>query len=76
MRFNFQVINLNAPLYLCSLASSEQIKSLGCSLNMMVSMFVPSGKKDNEDLAILFTNRAAAHLKDGNCGECVKDCTM
>uniref|UniRef100_A0A3Q3XF80 Uncharacterized protein n=1 Tax=Mola mola TaxID=94237 RepID=A0A3Q3XF80_MOLML len=33
-----------------------------------------SSKKSPDDLAILYTNRAAGYLKDGNCGECVKDC--
>ncbi|XP_017284715.1 mitochondrial import receptor subunit TOM34 [Kryptolebias marmoratus] len=33
-----------------------------------------SGKKNTEDLAILYSNRAASYLKDGNCAECVKDC--
>uniref|UniRef100_A0A669BVI2 Translocase of outer mitochondrial membrane 34 n=1 Tax=Oreochromis niloticus TaxID=8128 RepID=A0A669BVI2_ORENI len=31
---------------------------------------------DYKDLAILYSNRAASYLKDGNCGECVKDCNM
>ncbi|XP_010901460.2 mitochondrial import receptor subunit TOM34 [Esox lucius] len=35
-----------------------------------------SGKKNPEDLSILYSNRAASYLKDGNCGECVKDCTV
>ncbi|XP_041638620.1 mitochondrial import receptor subunit TOM34 [Cheilinus undulatus] len=33
-----------------------------------------SSKKNPEDLGILYSNRAASYLKDGNCGECVKDC--
>uniref|UniRef100_A0A8C8H8K0 Translocase of outer mitochondrial membrane 34 n=2 Tax=Oncorhynchus tshawytscha TaxID=74940 RepID=A0A8C8H8K0_ONCTS len=35
-----------------------------------------SGKKNPEDLSILYSNRAASYLKDGNCWECVKDCTV
>ncbi|XP_034534295.1 mitochondrial import receptor subunit TOM34 [Notolabrus celidotus] len=35
-----------------------------------------SGTKSPEDLSILYSNRAASYLKDGNCGECVKDCNM
>ncbi|XP_035518737.1 mitochondrial import receptor subunit TOM34 [Morone saxatilis] len=34
------------------------------------------GKKNPEDLGILYSNRAASYLKDGNCAECVKDCNM
>ncbi|XP_049895385.1 mitochondrial import receptor subunit TOM34 [Epinephelus moara] len=33
-----------------------------------------SNKKNPEDLGILYSNRAASYLKDGNCAECVKDC--
>lgn len=35
-----------------------------------------SGNKSPEDLSILYSNRAASYLKDGNCNECVKDCNM
>ncbi|XP_058486617.1 mitochondrial import receptor subunit TOM34 [Solea solea] len=35
-----------------------------------------SSKKNPEDLAILYTNRAASNLKSGHCGECVKDCNI
>uniref|UniRef100_H3B7U3 Sperm associated antigen 1 n=1 Tax=Latimeria chalumnae TaxID=7897 RepID=H3B7U3_LATCH len=34
-----------------------------------------SGIDSPEDLCILFSNRAACHLKDGNCTECIQDCT-
>ncbi|XP_051568922.1 mitochondrial import receptor subunit TOM34-like [Myxocyprinus asiaticus] len=34
-----------------------------------------SGQKNKEDLAILYSNRAASYLKDGNCSECIKDCS-
>ncbi|XP_041834980.1 mitochondrial import receptor subunit TOM34 [Melanotaenia boesemani] len=33
-------------------------------------------KKNPEDLGILYSNRAASYLKDGNCADCVKDCDM
>lgn len=31
-------------------------------------------QRNPEDLAILYSNRAASYLKEGNCSECVKDC--
>ncbi|XP_072288343.1 mitochondrial import receptor subunit TOM34 [Eucyclogobius newberryi] len=34
-----------------------------------------AAQKNPEDLGILYSNRAASYLKDGNCSECVKDCT-
>ncbi|XP_053288462.1 mitochondrial import receptor subunit TOM34 [Pleuronectes platessa] len=35
-----------------------------------------ASEKKPEDLAILYSNRAASYLKEGNCAECVKDCNM
>ncbi|XP_019605226.1 mitochondrial import receptor subunit TOM34 [Rhinolophus sinicus] len=33
------------------------------------------GSSDPEEESVLYSNRAACHLKDGNCGDCIKDCT-
>ncbi|XP_073406550.1 sperm-associated antigen 1 [Dendrobates tinctorius] len=33
-----------------------------------------TGSGDAEELAILYSNRAACQLKDGNCAECIEDC--
>lgn len=30
---------------------------------------------DPEEESVLYSNRAACHLKDGNCADCIKDCT-
>ncbi|KAM6927744.1 mitochondrial import receptor subunit TOM34 [Xenentodon cancila] len=35
-----------------------------------------NSKKNPEDLGVLYSNRAASYLKDGNCAECLKDCNM
>ncbi|XP_043098799.1 mitochondrial import receptor subunit TOM34 [Puntigrus tetrazona] len=40
-----------------------------------IQLLVKSGQKNKEDLGILYSNRAASYLKDGNCNECIKDCT-
>ncbi|XP_076004554.1 sperm-associated antigen 1 [Genypterus blacodes] len=37
--------------------------------------FTDSGIDSPEDLCILYSNRAACYLKDGNCQECILDCT-
>ncbi|GCC29023.1 hypothetical protein chiPu_0007459 [Chiloscyllium punctatum] len=34
-----------------------------------------SGVESPQELSILHSNRAACYLKDGNCTECIKDCT-
>lgn len=40
-----------------------------------IGVLEKSGQKKPEDLGILYSNRAASYLKDGNCNECIKDCT-
>ncbi|KAF1387397.1 hypothetical protein PFLUV_G00078270 [Perca fluviatilis] len=37
--------------------------------------FIDSGIDSPEDLCILYSNRAACYLKDGNSQECIQDCT-
>ncbi|RVE67025.1 hypothetical protein OJAV_G00113220 [Oryzias javanicus] len=34
-----------------------------------------AGVDSPEDLCILYSNRAACYLKDGNCADCIQDCT-
>ncbi|XP_060798379.1 sperm-associated antigen 1A [Neoarius graeffei] len=34
-----------------------------------------AGIDSPEDLCILYSNRAACYLKDGNCTDCIQDCT-
>ncbi|XP_066558162.1 mitochondrial import receptor subunit TOM34 [Amia ocellicauda] len=41
-----------------------------------IKLHEKSGKKNPEELSILYSNRAASYLKDGNCAECVKDCSV
>nr|XP_015213682.1 PREDICTED: sperm-associated antigen 1 isoform X1 [Lepisosteus oculatus] len=36
--------------------------------------FIEAGIDSAEDLSILYSNRAACHLKDGNSLECIQDC--
>ncbi|XP_008014534.1 mitochondrial import receptor subunit TOM34 [Chlorocebus sabaeus] len=38
-------------------------------------MLQAQGSSDPEEESVLFSNRAACHLKDGNCRDCIKDCT-
>ncbi|KAI9537310.1 hypothetical protein NQZ68_026440 [Dissostichus eleginoides] len=40
-----------------------------------IQRFTDSGMNSPEDLCILYSNRAACYLKDGNCQECIQDCT-
>ncbi|KAM7126898.1 mitochondrial import receptor subunit TOM34 [Molossus nigricans] len=34
------------------------------------------GSSDPKEESVLYSNRAACHLKDGNCRDCIKDCTL
>ncbi|XP_061086931.1 sperm-associated antigen 1A [Conger conger] len=40
-----------------------------------ITGFTDSGIDSPEDLSILYSNRAACYLKDGNSTECIQDCT-
>ncbi|XP_049725810.1 mitochondrial import receptor subunit TOM34 isoform X1 [Elephas maximus indicus] len=35
-----------------------------------------AGSSDPEEESVLYSNRAACHLKNGNCSDCIKDCTL
>lgn len=37
--------------------------------------YTDSGLDSPDDLCILYSNRAACYLKDGNCQDCIQDCT-
>ncbi|XP_037668061.1 mitochondrial import receptor subunit TOM34 isoform X1 [Choloepus didactylus] len=39
------------------------------------SLQARAGSSDPEEESVLYSNRAACHLKDGNCTDCIKDCT-
>ncbi|KAF5901754.1 mitochondrial import receptor subunit TOM34, partial [Clarias magur] len=41
-----------------------------------IEVLKKQGQKNQEDLAILYSNRAASYLKVGNCSECIKDCSV
>ncbi|KFP07678.1 Sperm-associated antigen 1, partial [Calypte anna] len=36
--------------------------------------YVTGREQSPEDLSILYSNRAACHLKEGNCSDCIQDC--
>ncbi|KAJ8400870.1 hypothetical protein AAFF_G00392240 [Aldrovandia affinis] len=54
---------------------SGQYGEAACLYTQAIQLLEKSGKKNQEDLGVLYSNRAASYLKDGNCAGCVKDCT-
>lgn len=56
---------------------SEMIKGLHQDLTFnFIALLCSSAGMDNpEDLCILYSNRAACYLKDGNSTDCIQDCT-
>ncbi|XP_062963469.1 mitochondrial import receptor subunit TOM34 isoform X1 [Cynocephalus volans] len=41
-----------------------------------LQMLQAEGSSDPEEESVLYSNRAACHLKDGNIRDCIKDCTL
>nr|XP_044999326.1 sperm-associated antigen 1 [Jaculus jaculus] len=39
-----------------------------------IARLEPAGSESADDLSILYSNRAACYLKDGNCSGCIQDC--
>uniref|UniRef100_A0A3P9I0M5 Translocase of outer mitochondrial membrane 34 n=1 Tax=Oryzias latipes TaxID=8090 RepID=A0A3P9I0M5_ORYLA len=44
--------------------------------SQVIKVLEKSREEYSADLAIVYSNRAASYLKDGNCTACVKDCDM
>ncbi|VFV20740.1 Hypothetical predicted protein [Lynx pardinus] len=40
-----------------------------------IAQLEPAGSGSADDLSILYSNRAACYLKEGNCSGCIQDCT-
>nr|XP_054102346.1 sperm-associated antigen 1 isoform X2 [Callithrix jacchus] len=39
-----------------------------------IALLEPAGSESADDLSILYSNRAACYLKEGNCRGCIQDC--
>ncbi|XP_077872990.1 sperm-associated antigen 1 [Ictidomys tridecemlineatus] len=39
-----------------------------------IAQLEPAGSESADDLSILYSNRAACYLKEGNCSGCIQDC--
>ncbi|XP_024415337.1 mitochondrial import receptor subunit TOM34 [Desmodus rotundus] len=43
--------------------------------SLALRLMLERGASDPKEESVLYSNRAACHLKDGNCRDCIKDCT-
>lgn len=64
-------------LHLCVIPTSKMVC---CSVSvwsfrLMCCACSPAGIDSPEDVCILYSNRAACYLKDGNSSDCIQDCT-
>ncbi|XP_015711483.1 sperm-associated antigen 1 isoform X2 [Coturnix japonica] len=39
-----------------------------------IEYVISAGEQNPDDLSILYSNRAACYLKEGNCSDCIQDC--
>uniref|UniRef100_A0A8C4N9M7 Translocase of outer mitochondrial membrane 34 n=1 Tax=Equus asinus TaxID=9793 RepID=A0A8C4N9M7_EQUAS len=53
--------------------NSESVNLKWKGLRWLHLYWRPSSNPEEE--SVLYSNRAACHLKDGNCTDCIKDCT-
>ncbi|XP_044101143.1 sperm-associated antigen 1 [Neovison vison] len=56
------------------LFKSGQFAEAALKYSAAVAQLEPAGSGNAEDLSILYSNRAACYLKDGNCSGCIQDC--
>ncbi|XP_045878163.1 sperm-associated antigen 1 isoform X2 [Meles meles] len=56
------------------LFKSGQFAEAALKYSAAVAQLEPAGSGNAEDLSILYSNRAACYLKEGNCSGCIQDC--
>ncbi|KAL0598925.1 Sperm-associated antigen 1 [Plecturocebus cupreus] len=53
---------------------SGQFAEAAHKYSAAIALMEPAGSESADDLSILYSNRAACYLKEGNCGGCIQDC--
>ncbi|XP_039709937.1 sperm-associated antigen 1 isoform X2 [Pteropus medius] len=56
------------------LFKSGQFAEAALKYSAAVAQLEPAGSGSADDLSILYSNRAACYLKEGNCSGCIQDC--
>ncbi|KAF4022435.1 hypothetical protein G4228_013958 [Cervus hanglu yarkandensis] len=57
-----------------SLFQNGQFSEAALKYSAAIAQLEPAGDGSAADLSILYSNRAACYLKDGNCSGCIQDC--
>lgn len=74
----FKLISLCCPVFCTSQDTTTEVinkKHLSCTSILWLIQPPHTGVDSPEDLCILYSNRAACYLKDGNSTDCIQDCT-
>ncbi|CAK7289636.1 Sperm-associated antigen 1 [Vulpes lagopus] len=53
---------------------SGQFAEAALKYSAAIAQLEPAGSGSADDLSVLYSNRAACSLKEGNCGGCIQDC--
>ncbi|XP_021544371.1 sperm-associated antigen 1 [Neomonachus schauinslandi] len=56
------------------LFKSGQFAEAALKYSAAIAQLEPAGSGSADDLSILYSNRAACYLKEGNCSGCIQDC--
>lgn len=56
------------------LFKSGQFTEAAGKYSAAIAQLEPAGSASADDLSILYSNRAACYLKEGNCSGCIQDC--
>ncbi|XP_059528078.1 sperm-associated antigen 1 [Myotis daubentonii] len=56
------------------LFQTGQFAEAALKYSAAIAQLEPAGSGSADDLSVLYSNRAACHLKEGNCSGCIEDC--
>ncbi|KAK1331949.1 hypothetical protein QTO34_007626 [Cnephaeus nilssonii] len=56
------------------LFQTGQFAEAALKYSAAIAQLEPAGSGSPADLSVLYSNRAACYLKEGNCGGCIEDC--
>ncbi|XP_070247959.1 sperm-associated antigen 1 [Myotis yumanensis] len=56
------------------LFQTGQFAEAALKYSAAIAQLEPAGSGSADDLSVLYSNRAACHLKEGNCSGCIDDC--